>query len=274
MFNLWEYRNKPQHLADFLPWAALAMEGVVLNKDGSFLRVARFRGPDLESATDSELVGVTDRLNNALRRLGSGWAIFVEATRFPARGYPASTFPDPVSDLVERERRAQFEQEGAHFESAYFLTFQFLPPSEEVARAEALLYENRAEGSSVDPNEILNGFIDRTNRVLALIEGFVPEVAWLSDGELLTYLHSCISTRRQRASADETQSHDKQKRRRHQKDRLQRQHHRKPLHRIVHGDEADRSAGEATYQRDAPAAAGGGQSVQEQDRLCALAKHR
>jgi type IV secretion system protein VirB4 len=203
MFNLWEYRNKPQHLADFLPWAALAVEGVVLNKDGSFLRVARFRGPDLESATDSELVGVTDRLNNALRRLGSGWAIFVEATRFPARGYPASTFPDPVSDLVERERRAQFEQEGAHFESAYFLTFQFLPPSEEVARAEALLYENRAEGSSVDPNEILNGFIDRTNRVLALIEGFVPEVAWLSDGELLTYLHSCISTRRQRVRVPE-----------------------------------------------------------------------
>jgi len=26
-------------------------------------------------------VGVTARLNNALRRLGSGWAIFVEAQR-------------------------------------------------------------------------------------------------------------------------------------------------------------------------------------------------
>jgi type IV secretion system protein VirB4 len=203
MFNLWEYRNKPEHLADFLPWAALAVEGVVLNKDGSFLRSARFRGPDLDSATDIELVGVTDRLNNALRRLGSGWAIFVEALRFPARGYPESTFPDPVSRLVDEERAAQFKEEGAHFESAYFLTFVFLPPPEEVTRAESLLYENRANGAGIDPNQILNGFIDRTNRVLELIEGFVPEVAWLCDGELLTYLHSCISTRRQRVRVPE-----------------------------------------------------------------------
>jgi type IV secretion system protein TrbE len=55
MFNLSEYRNKPQHLADFLPWAALVDEGIVLNKDGSFQRTARFRGPDLKSATDAEL---------------------------------------------------------------------------------------------------------------------------------------------------------------------------------------------------------------------------
>jgi type IV secretion system protein VirB4 len=34
--------------------------------------------------------------------------------------------------------------------------------------------------------------------VLALIEGFVPEAAWLSDAETLTYLHACISTRRHR----------------------------------------------------------------------------
>lgn len=76
MLNLAEYRKKPQSLADFLPWAALVAPGVILNKDGSFQRTARFRGPDLESATPAELVGVTARLNNALRRLDSGWAVF------------------------------------------------------------------------------------------------------------------------------------------------------------------------------------------------------
>jgi hypothetical protein len=34
MFNLSEYRNKPSSLADFLPWAALVADGIVLNKDG------------------------------------------------------------------------------------------------------------------------------------------------------------------------------------------------------------------------------------------------
>jgi type IV secretion/conjugal transfer VirB4 family ATPase len=203
MFNLAEYRNKPQSLADFLPWAALVAEGVVLNKDGSFQRTARFRGPDLDSATPAELVGVTGRLNNALRRLGSGWAIFVEASRHSAQDYPASTFPDPVSTLVDAERAAQFEEEGAHFESAYYLTFVFLPPLEEAARAEAFLYEGRIDGGGADPNQILKGLIDRTDRVLQLIEGFVPEAAWLTDAETLTYLHSCISTKRHRVRVPE-----------------------------------------------------------------------
>src|ERR1700686_12160 len=97
MLNLAEYRNKPQILADFLPWAALVAKSVILNKDGSLQRTARFPGPDRASATPAELVGPTARLNNALRRLGSGWAIFVEASREPAQRYPHSQFHNPVS---------------------------------------------------------------------------------------------------------------------------------------------------------------------------------
>src|ERR1700745_4254283 len=111
MLNLAEYRKKPQSLADFLPWAALVAEGVVLNKDGSLQRTARFRGPDLDSATPAELVGTTGRLNNALRRLGSGWAIFVEASRQPAQDYPRSDFPDTVSALADAAGRAQLQQQ-------------------------------------------------------------------------------------------------------------------------------------------------------------------
>ena len=59
MFNLAEYRHRAQSLADFLPWAALVGEGVILNKDGSFQRSARFRGPDLDSATPAELVAAS-----------------------------------------------------------------------------------------------------------------------------------------------------------------------------------------------------------------------
>jgi type IV secretion system protein VirB4 len=206
MMNLAEYRRRSQTLADFLPWAALVEKGVILNKDGSFQRSARFRGPDLDSATSAELVAITGRLNNALRRLGSGWAIFVEAQRLPGNSYPESLFPDAASRLVDAERRAQFEEEGAHFESQYFLTLVWLPPAEDAARAEAWLYENRARGGA-DWRGALAGFIDRTDRVLALIEGFMPEADWLDDEETLTYLHSCISTRRQNVRVPETPMH-------------------------------------------------------------------
>jgi type IV secretory pathway VirB4 component len=203
MMSLREYRGKAAGLADFLPWAALVAPGVVLNKDGGFQRTARFRGPDLESATPAELVSTTARLNSALRRLGSGWAIFVEAQRNAAQHYPGNCFPDPASALLDRERAEQFAEEGAHFESSYFLTLFWMPQAEEAARAEDWLYEGRS-GAGGDPRGILAGFIDRTDRVLHLVEGFVPEIRWLDDGETLTYLHSTVSTGRQRVRVPET----------------------------------------------------------------------
>jgi type IV secretion system protein TrbE len=206
MMNLAEYRKRNASLADYLPWAALVAPGVVLNKDGSFQRSAKFRGPDLDSATPAELVGTTARLNNALRRLGSGWAIFVEAQRNPASDYPDSTFPDQASALLEIERREQFEDSGVLFESSYFLTFVWLPPAEEASRMESWLYEGR-QTSGIDPWELLKGFVDLTDRVLNLIEGFVPEADWLDDAETLTYLHSTISTRRHRVRVPETPMH-------------------------------------------------------------------
>ena len=206
MLNLREYQNKTSTLADFLPWAALIAEGVILNKDGSFQRSARFRGPDLDSATPAELVGTTARLNNALRRLGSGWAIFVEAVRRPALDYPDSAFPDPASALVECERAEQFAEEDAHYESAYYLTLLWMPPAEDAARAENWLYEGKAE-KGVNPREHLKSFIDRTDRVLNLLEGFVPEAGWLSDSDTLSYLHSTISTKTQTVRVPETPMH-------------------------------------------------------------------
>lgn len=203
MMNLAEYRRSASRLADYLPWVALATEGVVLNKDGSFQRTARFRGPDLDSAVAAELVAVAGRINNAFRRLGSGWSIFVEAQRHEAAIYPNSAMPDPASGLVDAERKAGFEEAGAHFVSGYYLTFLYLPPAEEAARAETWLYEGR-ERSGVDPQEMLRTFTDRTGRVLALLDGFMPECAWLDDSETLTYLHSTVSTNRHRVRVPDT----------------------------------------------------------------------
>ncbi|ERF86549.1 conjugal transfer protein TrbE [Bradyrhizobium viridifuturi] len=203
MMNLAEYRSSNARLADFLPWAALVDEGIVLNKDGSFQRTAKFRGPDLDSAVPAELVAVAGRLNNALRRLGSGWALFVEAQRHAAGAYPPNTFPDVASALVDAERRAQFEEAGAHYESSYYLTLVYLPPAEGAALAERLLYEGSNRPVGADAREVLAGFVDRTNRVLQLIESFMPKCGWLDDQETLTYLHSTISTKRHRVRVPE-----------------------------------------------------------------------
>lgn len=72
---------------------ALAVPGVVLNKDGSFQRTARFRGPDLDSAVAAELVAVAGRLNGAFRRLGSGWAVLWSRSAARTQATQRNCFP-------------------------------------------------------------------------------------------------------------------------------------------------------------------------------------
>ncbi|WP_068084082.1 conjugal transfer protein TrbE [Novosphingobium rosa] len=204
MLNLREYRSRADRLADHLPWAALVAPGVVLNKDGSFMRVLRFRGPDLESATQAELLSVAARANNVLRRFGSGWALHIEAERTEAAAYPRSNFPDAASWLVDEERRADFEAAGMHFESRYFLSLTFLPPPDQADAAGRALIERSDDVVGRDWRQALTRFIGETDRALDLFTGFIPEIAPLDDAETLTYLHGAISMRRHAVAVPET----------------------------------------------------------------------
>ena len=116
-----EHRRRPAALADHLPWAALVAQGVVLNKDGSFTTGFRFRGPDLESSTEDELMAVRARLNNALKRLGTGWCLHMEARRREAAPYPESAFDLDVAWLLDEERRSRFEAGDPAFETDFRL---------------------------------------------------------------------------------------------------------------------------------------------------------
>lgn len=196
MLNLAEYRSRADRLADHLPWAALIDEGVVLNKDGNFQRTLAFRGPDLESATEAELVSACARANNVLKRFGTGWALFFEAERREALGYPESQFPDAASWLVDEERRARFEAEGAHFESRFHLTLTWLPGADNADAAGRSLVDRPEAQQGRDWRAALATFVAESNRALDLFAAFMPEVRALTSAETLTYLHNCISNRR------------------------------------------------------------------------------
>lgn len=205
MLNLREYQRSGQKLADHLPWAALVAPGVILNKDGGFQRTFRFRGPDLESATASELIGACARLNNVLKRLGSGWSLFFDSTRLVAANYPDSDFPDPASWLVDQERRATFSGEGKiHYENAYHLTLFFMPPADNVDRLKRTFLESVEESVGRNWRDDLTRFVAETERVLDLLTGVLPEVTTLDDAETLTYLHSTISERSHPVAVPET----------------------------------------------------------------------
>jgi type IV secretion system protein VirB4 len=142
-----EHRTRPRGLADLLLADALVEDGVLLQQDGSLLAGWSYRGPDMMSAAAAEMDALSARLNHVLR-LGSGWMVQCDAIRSCAPGYPEpGEFPDSVTRVIDDERRQQFMDEGAHFESEYFLTLTYLPPLEREERARGWLFDGGAEHS-------------------------------------------------------------------------------------------------------------------------------
>jgi type IV secretion system protein VirB4 len=180
-------------------------DGILLQQDGSLLAGWTYRGPDMMSALAVEMDALSARLNSALR-LGSGWMVQCDAIRSRAPGYPdRGAFPDAISRLIDDERRQQFMQEGAHFESEYFLTLTYLPPFETEERVRGWMFEgHRGNSSSRAADQILGRFRSRldafenifgqlfqTERLGRLAVGGDLDGTHIYDS-LLRYLHRCV----------------------------------------------------------------------------------
>lgn len=129
MLKLQDFRSKAKGLPDLLTYAALIEPGIILQKDGSFLAAWEIRGEDTASSTPADLAYVSEQFSTAVRRLGSGWMLHVDACRSTQRAYPVASgshFSDAVSQLIENERRAFFGQDMC-YSTATFLTVTYLP---------------------------------------------------------------------------------------------------------------------------------------------------
>src|SRR6266851_2068378 len=201
-----EYRRKPQGMADLLLPFALVEDGILLQYDGSLMAGWSYRGPDTISAAPAEMDALSHRLNSALR-LGSGWMVSCDAVRSCAPGYAdEGAFRDPVTRLIDEERRQKFMLEGSHFESEYFLTLTYLPPQEKEERIKGLMFEgsppftsSRAAAqvlerfrSRVESFENVCGHLFTTQRLkrVSFVDDFGREH---QHDQLLRYLRRCIS---------------------------------------------------------------------------------
>jgi type IV secretion system protein VirB4 len=208
MLNFREYREPTSRLPDHLPWAALVAPGVVLQKDAILQKTVAFRGPDLASSLDSELVSAIARLNNALRRLGSGWALFVEAQRFESNNYPSAAWVHPAAWVVDVERRKHYQEAGSHFESSYYITFVWRLPSNSHNRVASFFYDDpdHRDPEKQQATSILRdvqSFQKTVAEIVDIMRGVFPEVGHLDDDQTLSYLHSTISTNRHHVGTPE-----------------------------------------------------------------------
>jgi len=201
-FSLSEHKKMPTRISDHLPWALLVAPHIVLNKNGSLMTCFRYRGPDLFSATKPELVSITARFNNALKRLPAGWAMYADDHRALADELPLARWPEPVTHVLDAERQ-QFFKSSAHYENRYYLTLVYLPPKDVAAKIEQLFYEG-TDKSGKNFNDHLTYFDQERRRIQNLIGDVIPELVPLHNDDLLSYLHSCVSPKRHRIKTPET----------------------------------------------------------------------
>lgn len=207
MLALAPFRSKAAGLPDLLNYAALIDEGIVLGKDGALLAGFFFRGDDAGSATDAERNYVTAQVNRYLTQLDSGWAAWIDAARLPSPGYPApseSHFPDPISAMIDAERRELFKRNDTHYETEYAFVLQFLPPLQRESKLLDILYDddgrkNIAPGDQIlaDFKKKLGDFQDGVGDLLHMrrmgsITAGTDDDSYESD-ELVNYLHFALT---------------------------------------------------------------------------------
>lgn len=91
----------------------------VHGNDFSLFAVFKFRGPDMASATDAELMQYNNELNNILKTLPTGFVIYFDAQRHYAQDYESSDMPVPLAQEFDDERRDYYKSQ-LHFDSDYY----------------------------------------------------------------------------------------------------------------------------------------------------------
>lgn len=161
MVALKKFRHSGPSFSDLLPYAALVENGIMLLKDGSLMAGWYFAGPDSESSTDFERNEVSRQINTILARLGTGWMIQVEAIRIPTTSYPSPEqcyFPDPVSRLIDDERRRRFERADGHFESQHAIILTYREPEQRKSGLVKYIYTDADSRRETSADRVLNKF--------------------------------------------------------------------------------------------------------------------
>lgn len=166
---------------------------IVLNKNGTLQTTWRYRGPDLESSVPEQLAVITAQLNNAFQLLGTGWIMYFDAQRAPSIGYADDVhFPDPVTKAIDDIRKKKFSS-GRFFESDYYITICWIPPSDHEGKLKELVIEGRKE-QAITVDDHLTFFGEMAHQLFGIFKELSIPVDFLDKNEMATYLHSCVSS--------------------------------------------------------------------------------
>lgn len=203
-----EERRDAKGLSDLIDHFALVADGVVLTSTGLYVAGWEFVGPDMDALPIEECWHIAKRIAMKLR-LGSGWAIQCDLIRSEHPEYVAAegAWPDPVSYLIEQERRARFLMTGEAGTrlSRYFLTLSYEPALRGGKRAARWMFSADEDGREGPGERALTIFNKRLEEVENLLRSNLTSVRRLKAysnpvgeteqicDEFLEYVRRCIT---------------------------------------------------------------------------------
>lgn len=184
-----------------MPWTfPLNDDGLILTKWGGLQHTIGFRGLDDQSSSRQVQADFDSRVNNVLKRIPGGTAIWVDACRRKAKPYvavPREEWPgDDASWMIEAERAEHYNRNGSHLETRCHVTYARMLPTDKQARFRHLWMRNAPKGAVANYREFSRQFRQEIDSfVMALRHAGMPHADLMTTDEALTYLHSIVSTR-------------------------------------------------------------------------------
>ena len=168
-------------------WLASLSRGVILHTDGRLQRIACLGELDLEAAQPAEVVGMWARINDTLRTLGPEWLVLVQTCRYVPPVEKVTCFATGSAMLIAIASKTGTNGKDHQFETAYHVTFELWCTAMKVRSRDGCMLASRGGEQSASASGYVNGFIERTDRVLQVIESIVPAARWLSEEDTMTY---------------------------------------------------------------------------------------
>lgn len=157
--------------ADHLCYACEPEDGIILCKNGALMAAWEYECADTDALSDEENDLISERINSAIKPLGTGMMINIDAVRSPAPGYsrPAeSHFPDEVCFAIDEERRRHFAEAGTAFITKNVITVTWLPPLSAVSKLTDMMF--------VDDEKQKSGASERTEKLLAKFKSDISSI--------------------------------------------------------------------------------------------------
>lgn len=200
MYRLDRFLIKSEPLKYTLPWARIipGSPTIVLNKDGSIQTTFSYRGPDLDSAIKEQLSVMTQKLNSVFMAMDTGWVMFFESQRIPSTDYPTDAyFPDPITKIMDDERKEFFSSGDSHFESDYYATLYWMPPNDHEGRLRSFVVEGKKQ-KGLTEDDYLVAFKTVVEAVYKAFFACQIPCEILSADEMVSYLYSTVSMHRRK----------------------------------------------------------------------------